>query len=317
MVASKMAALVPATGSPTSSPVGSMAVQPAFSAAEGQAWRELIESRVGLYFSEARTHQLTSALWRRMREVGVTNYSTYLKMAAGPAAAGKDSEWNALLESLTNRETHFFRHEPTFKALREELLPKLITEKPIAEPVCIAIWSAGCSTGEEAYSTAMVCKEVMCKEAMELAPRTSCSILASDVSATALEKAAAARYRARAPLEVPERYRRYLAPLGEGCEGGVQVVPEIRSLVRWSAVNLVHEHSYPNEWFDIVMCQNVLVYFRPEARQKMVANLALRLKPGGYLLPGPGEIAGLDCPDLRCQCLDDMQVFVKQAVARA
>jgi type IV pilus assembly protein PilK len=279
MVASKMAAAAGA--------------RPELREAESQAWRELIESRVGIHFSEARTHQLTSALWRRMRELEVTSYASYFKLAEAEA------EWAALLESLTNRETHFFRHEPTYRALREQLLPKWL-----AEPAGISLWSAGCSTGEEAYSLAMVCEEA--------AAGRSFSILASDVSAGALEKAAAGRYGERAVVEVPRRYRRYVAAVAGG---QVQVTPEIRGRVRWARVNLTREAAYPGERFDAIVCQNVLVYFRAEVRQRVVAQLAARLKPGGYLLPGPGELAGLEGAGLRCQCWGDMQVFGKPAAA--
>ena len=276
MVASKMAA----------------GARPELREAESQAWRELIESRVGIHFSEARTHQLTSALWRRMRELEVTSYASYFKLAEA------ESEWAALVESLTNRETHFFRHEPTYRTLREQLLPKWN-----AEPAGISMWSAGCSTGEEAYSLAMVCAEAGRAPAY--------SILGSDVSASALEKAAGACYGERAVVEVPRRYRRYVAVAG----GQMQVTAEIRSRVRWARVNLAREATYPEERFDVIVCQNVLVYFRAEVRQRVVAQLAARLKPGGYLLPGPGEMAGLEGAGLRCQCLGDMQVFGKPAAA--
>ena len=282
--------------------------RPVLTHAESHAWRTLIESRCGIHFSEARTHRLAGALRRRMQEVGAASPADYYSLVTSPARGGL--EWNALLEAVTNHETRFFRHAPTFRALCEDLLPALAKSGRPGEGVEAALWSAGCSTGEEAYSAAMVCHHVS-----EQFPEMRGSILASDVSERAIEMASAGRYGVRAQAEVPGDFQRYLTRLPEGAGHGV--AEAVRRLVRFSRVNLMQPETYPAVLFEFILCQNVLVYFRPEAQRQVLEALTSRLKPGGFLLPGPGEVAGVHGAALRCVRLGDMQVFLKQSAERA
>jgi type IV pilus assembly protein PilK len=256
------------------------------------AWVSLVEGRCGVHFSAGRAHQLVRALEQRMRQLGIADYADYYRRVTSSAGAGE--EWNHLLDVVTNHETRFFRHLPTFDAMRE------FVEKR-SSPASIAVWSAGCSTGEEAYSAAMVC----CG-----APTVHCSILASDVSEAVLTFAAAARYPSRVGATIPERYQQYLIPALDG--KSIAVAKPVQSLVRFSRLNLLDFSRYPTELFDVVLCQNVLVYFQTETRRRVLSALLSRLKPGGWFLPGPGEIADLQSNALRCIRMGDAQVFVKQ-----
>lgn len=306
MVASKQAA--GKTVAHKSAVQKTIEARPPISLTAGNAWRELIETRIGVHFSDTRTHQLSSALWKRMQELDVRDYGQYLGLVTG-LNGNRAAEWSALAHALTNHETYFFRHEPTFHALREHLLPLL------AKHGGASIWSAGCSTGEEVYSIAMACSEVIA----EVNPRACFDIFGSDVSETAVATAATGVYGPRAWGELPAGYRKYLTPPAAH-SAGYQVTEPVRRMVRFSAVNLIQAAAYPAQQFDIVLCQNVLVYFRAEVRQQALDSLAARVKPGGYLIPGPGEIAGLDYGSpggLRCQNMGELQVFRKAAECSA
>jgi type IV pilus assembly protein PilK len=280
--------------------------RPPLGLAESDAWRELIEQRCGIYFSEARTHQLESALRKRMEKAGIASFAQYYRSAASAR------EWPELLEAVTNHETCFFRHAPTFRALGGDLLPAIAKAAPPGTKAEASLWSAGCSTGEEAYSAAMVAHEVWGRY-----PWLRCSILASDISDIALDTAAQGRYGSRAASDVPPAFRAYLTARPGDKATPWEVAAEVKARLRWSKVNLVEIDTYPQEQFDVILCQNVFVYFRTPAAQKVLNGLASRLKPGGCLLPGPGEIAGLDWGALRCVSLGDVQIFLKQSAARA
>jgi chemotaxis protein methyltransferase CheR/type IV pilus assembly protein PilK len=228
-------------------------------------------------------------------------------MVVSPRSA--NVEWDALIEAVTNHETCFFRHAPTFRALEQDLLPGLAKQAAPGQRVDVSVWSAGCSSGEEAFSAAMVCHQASLQY-----PALRCSILASDVSEQALKLASAGRYGNRAVAQIPAGFRQYLTRTDEPL--GHEVVTAIRQLVQCSKVNLAQPATYPQQLFDFILCQNVLVYFRAGTRQNLLDSLASCLKPGGYLLPGPGEIAGLTTSNLRCVRMGETQVFLKQSAVR-
>ncbi len=175
-----------------------------------------------------------------------------------------------------NPETAFFRHQPSFAALRQPVLAGLRGRGPLT------MWSAGCSTGEEAYSLAM------CGLA---AGPGEVRITAMDLSEAALRHAARGVYHTRQTALVPETWRpRFLRTDG----GQAAVAAELRQAVRWARFHLLDPASYPESEFDVVFCFNVLIYFRGAARREVIAALLRRVKPGGYLFLAPGEAAGFD-----------------------
>ncbi|MCC6537851.1 MAG: methyltransferase domain-containing protein [Bryobacterales bacterium] len=245
---------------------------PELTLAEGRLWCELIESRSGLHFPESHWHYLRRRLWEGARRADVASYAGYYRLVSAPDGA---AEWRALLEDLVNPETAFFRHQPSFAALRQRVL----AARP---PAPLTLWSAGCSTGEEAYSLAM------CGLA---AGAGAVRVTATDLSQTALRHAARGLYSTRQTAQVPEAWQaRFLRRSG----AGVSVSGELREAVQWAHFHLLEPETYPAPGFDAVFCFNVLIYFRGAARQQAVSALLRRVKPGGYLFLAPGEAAGIE-----------------------
>ncbi len=260
------------------------ATTPELTGSECDVWREEIERRCGISFSESRLYVLRTALLTGMRRRGIETYREYHRLVSANV-----SEWEDLLEALLNRETSFFRHLPSFAALSLELLPGLVAARRRKGVNTLALWSAGCSSGEEAYSMAMMAHETLTPGFHRF------EVLGSDLSARALAVARAAYYGERAVADVPERLRaRYFLKNGHG----LAVSSEVKALVRFERFNLVDRTTYPASEQDVIFCQNVLIYFRDSLRVRVARNLASCLSPGGYLVAAPGELAGVRLPGM-------------------
>ncbi len=188
-----------------------------------------------------------------------------------------------VVASLTIGETHFFRNHPQVDAIRTVVLPDLIARH--AHDRTIRIWSAGCSTGEEAYSVAIAIDMLLTERAS-----WDITILGTDINADALEKARTACYGEWSFRGVPEAIRRrYFQPDGSR----FRLAPAIRDMVRFEYLNLVDENA---SWaaravqaMDLVLCRNVLIYFRPETIEAVVVRLEAALAPGGWMIAGHAE----------------------------
>ncbi|HTS60464.1 MAG TPA: protein-glutamate O-methyltransferase CheR [Candidatus Acidoferrales bacterium] len=251
---------------------------------EEEQWRDLVERRCGIFFSPNRFYVLQNCLWTEMQNRGLEAYRDYYSLILRSAA-----EWERLVDRLVNRETYFFRHMPTFSALAEEFLPARIAEKCRSGGLPVRLWSAGCSSGEEAYSLAMAA----CDAGWPIGQQ--CQVLGTDLSAEALLAARRARYGERATSAMPaDLRRRYFARRGSE----YQVAPAIRAMVRFEAFNFFDPATYPTALQDVIVCQNVFIYFREEQRMQAAAGLAACLHTGGLLLTAPGEMASLEIAGL-------------------
>jgi chemotaxis protein methyltransferase CheR len=211
----------------------------------------------------------------RMTALGV-DPARYLELVRAGHGA---SELIELIEAVRVGETRLFRHRSQVTALGEIVVPALRARGRRT----VKVWSVGCAAGEEAYTLAIVLAGHL--------PGVSLSVLATDVSADALEVARAARYPAAALDDVPAEWRD-----GFVIEGGVaQVRPEIAALVRFERKNLADAEQ--PRGFDLVWCRNVLIYFTPPARRRAVEKLVAALEPGGFLFVGYSETLR-DVPDL-------------------
>ena len=247
---------------------------PELSLDEGRLWCESIERRCGVYFPESQWRHLRRRLWERMRPAGIASYAGYWRCLEREGRGG--GEWEKLTEDLLNPETAFFRHQPSHDALKPVLQGWRRDRTPCA------IWSAGCSTGEEAYSLAMASQALT----------GAADVMGTDLNRTVLGRAAAGVYSERQAATVPPDWRtRFLAPAPGA--GLVEVAPVLRAGVRFQPFHLLEPGTYPRREFDVIFCFNVLIYFRPPARQEALAGLLGRLKPGGLLFLAPGEGVGV------------------------
>ena len=265
-------------------------------------WSALVEERCGTTFGESRMRHLEAGLWERMRQRGTRGYGEYYEYVA--FNPGGDLEWAALLESLVNHETSWFRHPPTFECLGEQILRPLIVEKHKRGGAALSMWSAGCSTGDEAFSMATVALASTFPEPARV------RVVGSDISEKSLAHARRGRYTSRAVANVPAAYRQqYLKLIQAQRDVYYEVHERLRSIVEFTKFNMLDPETYGVEQYDVIFCQNVLLYFRPETRMRIVTHLAERLNPEGYLFLAPGEVVGLRFPGLKMFRLGDSIVY--------
>jgi type IV pilus assembly protein PilK len=270
-------------------PSGVWALKPLadMSQAEFRDWQALLEERTGVVINEQRRAFLQTNLTARMRELGVGDYASYYRQVTdGPRGA---VEWSTLLDRLTVQETRFFRHRPSFEVLESYLRGRLVTDER-QQP--LALWSVGCSSGEEPYSMAICAAEVL----RELGSQRQFGVTGTDISLNVLNKAREAVYGARKleqmDSDLCERY--FLAQ----ADGRYQVVPDLAARICVARLNVLELAKAPQSGMDVIFCQNLLIYFRRWRRREILNRLAERLAPGGMLVVGVGEVVGWQHPDL-------------------
>lgn len=238
--------------------------------------RSLVGERLGLALDGGRTAFLGELLGRRLKARGVDEESYLERLRNDPSW----EEVGCLAEELTVGETYFFRNREQFQALREVVLPERMRERRASER--LSLLSAGCATGEEAYSLAIVVRETVPD------PPWNVTIRALDVNPATLAKAARARFSSWALRETPaETLIRWFRE-----DGQMAVLdPTLKAAVRFENHNLARNDAPlgPPGSFDAVFCRNVLMYFAPEVARQVVARLAAVLAPGGYLFLGHAE----------------------------
>lgn len=251
-------------------------------------WVRLLETRTGVTVPPERKPFLVTGLRRRMRETGHSDYRAYYEELLDGARGAM--EWVALVDHLTVHETHFFRHLPSFELVRDEWLPQWLAQATPEQS--LHALSVGCSTGEEAYTLAMLFDQAFAEQA----PPRRFGITATDVSQPALSLARAANYPLARLEEIPTRYR---ADSVEICANEeFRVVERLRKRVGFACVNLMHASRAPLRQLDLIYCQNVLIYFARERRGELLDGLARLLRPNGLLVLGPGEVTGWAHPQL-------------------
>jgi chemotaxis protein methyltransferase CheR len=269
--------------------------------------RSLLARSAGLVFDEARRDSVAYCVAERLRATGATDVASYLTLLGGA------SERQHLLDEVTIQETHFFRNPPQIRALRKYVIPELIKQAD-GRGRRIRIWSAGCSTGEEPYTIAMLLRELL--------PSTDgwdVKVIATDVSARALEAARRGRYGERAvQMASPADLARFFTTRGDGY---YDVRPEIRELVEYRHQNLVTD-PVPfavDEGVDLVLCRNVTIYFSRETTRELMTRLHACLRDGGYLFLGHSETLWQVSEDFRLVPLGtgDSAAFVYRRIDEA
>ena len=236
----------------------------------------LLEARTGQQLTMSRRWRIETALSALLRERAIPTLDeliTILVMGREPSLATK------VVEALLNNETYFFRDRTPFDLLGKAALPKLLQRRQSAKR--LRIWSAGCSTGQEAYSLAMLFAE----DPQRWAGWTI-DILGSDVSEEAVRRAREGIYtqfEVQRGLGIAQMIKWF-----EECEGGWRAVEPLRRTVRFQVHNLLEPTPHPGE-FDIVLCRNVLLYLNAERRTHVFERIASAMAGDGYLMLGAGE----------------------------
>lgn len=263
--------------------------------------REVLVRSAGLVFDDCRRDSLAYSLGERLEASGTASVDEYLSRLDGDAG-----ELQALLNAVTIQETHFFRNPPQFRALRQHVLPQLIRRAAASGTRRLRVWSAGCSTGEEPYSVAMLLRELL-----PLTDGWDVRVLATDVSTRALEAARAGRYGSRALVAAPpEDVARWFVRNGD--EHVVR--PEVRELVEFRHHNLVTEPVPfgPDEPIDLLLCRNVTIYFSRETTRRLMTQFHRALAEGGYLFLGHSETLWQVNDEFRLVTLGDAFVYRRE-----
>jgi chemotaxis protein methyltransferase CheR len=238
----------------------------------------LMYSISGVNLTDGKRELVKARLSKRMRALGSSSITEYMDFVQ--SEEGRE-ELSRMVDALTTNKTNFFRESAHFGFIQNTILPDYADS---ARP--LRIWSAGCSSGEEPYTLAMVLAEHF----PDLGGR-DVRILATDISSKVLEKAAAGIYPETGMDGVSEVLRRrYFKRMKDPRTGIVhyQVVPELRSLISVAKLNLMERWPMSGP-FDFILCRNVMIYFDKETRTRLLKRFSDLLPPGGHLLVGHSE----------------------------
>lgn len=238
--------------------------------------RKLIHRITGIAIAPGKESMVQGRLLKRIRELGLSGFDAYLEYVEHDRTG---HELSAMVDALTTNKTSFFREPQHFDFLRESVFPELE-----ARGGPIRFWSAGCSSGQEPYTLAMVARE-----ALPTCDILDVKILATDISVRMLRVAREALYRESALDDVPHSYRtRYFRRESRGDEVMYRVADEVRRMVRLARLNLLDPWPMKGP-FDVILCRNVMIYFDRFTQQRLIERFHGLLAPGGYLLVGHSE----------------------------
>lgn len=263
------------------------------------ALERLVVERTGHHYYVDKSEVLWERVRRRLKDTGLPDCAAYLERLQDSVRG--ETEWIALEAEITIGETFFFRYAEQFAALRNTILPEILERNKFERR--LRIWSAGCATGAEPYSLAILVRDLLGDDL----PNWRVSIVGTDINAAALAAARKAQYgRWALRTTTPDDTARWFLPAEPS--GTWLLRPQYRALVRFERHNLLSllDGTSPLQFtdFDLILCRNVLIYFHPDTVVRIVAALGERLVPGGWLLVGHAEpnpsfartLASIDLP---------------------
>jgi chemotaxis protein methyltransferase CheR len=246
--------------------------------AEFRLFADFIRGRCGLHFDEDTRYLVEKRLARRIQEADMGSFASYLyQLRSGPNA---EDEFSKVVDILTTNETYFFRERSQLSALVEEIVPGMLSRQ-LTSRRPISIWSAGCSSGEEPFSVAMMGMEA------GLVPGRDFRVYASDISRAVLNRARRGVYREASFREADESTRRrYFAQK----DGLTRISDSVKRHVDFVHMNLLDSSKVSLlGTMDVILCRNVIIYFDLETKKRVMKTFHDKLRPGGYLLLGHSE----------------------------
>lgn len=242
-------------------------------------FRKMIYDSCGIYFQDNKKYLLESRLLKRINFLGMDSYEEYYDYLKYNSANIQEKKY--LYEAITINETFFFRNQPQLDALVTTVIPQIIASK--AGRPKLKIWSAASSSGEEAYSTAIIIFDLLKPKYPDL----EVEIVGTDINNAVIETAKAGLYREYSIRNTQPYYlKKYFKPVGNAFE----IDPAIKKVVSFKNFNLFDDVSMRSMTnFDIIFCANVLIYFDTKAKVKVISNLYNSLNKGGYLFIGYAE----------------------------
>ncbi len=241
----------------------------------------LVYDEAGIALGAGRKTMLEVRIKRRLKDLAIPSYGEYCDYLFSDH--GLKNELLYLIDVVTTNKTDFFREPRHFEFLTATALPELTSSNSIGRT--LSFWSAGCSTGEEPYTLAMVLSEYALAH-----PGFSFRILATDVSTAVLKKAALGIYTRQVVGPVPAALRvKYFLRGREPGSDRVRMVPELRRLVEFQRLNFMDSDYGLKAKVDVIFCRNVIIYFDRPTQQRILEKLTRYLVPGGYMFVGHAE----------------------------
>ncbi len=241
--------------------------------------RDLVYQVSGLHFNQDSKYLLERRLGKRLQVLQLKNYKDYYYYLR--YNKDKDQEFTEVINTLTTNETYFFREDFQLKTFTKEILPEIYAKKEQKEDRKIRIWSAGCSSGEEPYTIAMLMLD------MPMFNNWQIDIIGTDISQRVLQVARKGIY---GPSSFRSTDPSYKKRFFTECEGKYRICDRAKNLISISYLNLF---DLPRVAllgkFDVIFCRNVIIYFDLAAKKKVIESFYSRLKPEGFLLLGHSE----------------------------
>jgi chemotaxis protein methyltransferase CheR len=253
-----------------------------------ETFKAFIETNLGIKIPPSKKVMLESRLAKRLRALKIPSYEDYCAYVFSPE--GFEREIQQLIDVVTTNETDFFRENNHYEILTRQILPEFIEQKKLTD---LNIWSVAASTGQEAYTLAMVMEEFGAGTS-----RFSYRILGTDISETVLRVAATGIYTEHQSAKIPHTLkRRYCLQSKNPEQKTIRFKPEIRGRIMFRKMNLMDD-SYPiKKKYHIVFCRNVFIYFDRPTQKKVLERIYSHMASGGYLFMGHSEnISGVSLP---------------------
>jgi chemotaxis protein methyltransferase CheR len=243
--------------------------------------REYIYQQTGIYFQDNKKYLLEGRLGKRLQVLAMCSFEQYLQLIK--YGTRRNEELRYFYDAITINETFFFRNEPQFEALEHTLVPAMLAARSPRGRAKLRIWSAASSSGEEAYTIAMMYLEKLRPKY----PGLELEVIGTDLNSSVLETARKGVYREYSVRNMPKLYleKYFIAE-----DGRFAVRDEVKKLVRFEPMNLydaVRMRQMTD--FDVIFCCNVLIYFDAPSKIQVVSHLYDALKRGGYLFIGYAE----------------------------
>ncbi len=254
-----------------------------------QQFSSFIYDQVGIQLPPSKKTMLEARLQKRLKTHDLATFEEYAEFVFSPQ--GLLSELVHLIDVVTTNKTDFFREPGHFDFLTQRALPTILSKQDRSHSHPIRIWSAGCSSGEEPYTLAMVISDYA-------AEQRNChfSILASDISTRILDTARKAIYSEERTDDIAMHIKkRYLLRSRDRQRGLIRICPELRAMITFKRINFMDNDFGLSEKMDIIFCRNVVIYFDKPTQQSLMQKFHRQLRPGGYLFLGHSEtLNGID-----------------------
>ena len=261
--------------------------------AEFSKLSSFILQNYGIKLPITKRTMLEGRLQKRLRALNLSSFKEYCDYVF--SKEGQEAELVHMVDVVTTNKTDFFREAVHFDFLSTTVLPNYCNGDSMRQ---FKVWSAGCSTGEEPYTLAMVMSEFSEKYAS-----FDFDIYATDISSRALHAAATAVYTIEKAAPVPFIFKKkYLLKSKDDQKKTVRITPALRAKVNFHRFNFLEDSASINQNFDAVFCRNVLIYFDRPTQEKVILKLCSKLEPGGYLFLGHSEsISNMNLPLVQIQ----------------